>query len=1399
MTKHKKSFSALLVVMLAVALIALAISAVALDGKEELRAQMAAQRASLTASAAQSAEQPAMKAAQADRPGISATSPDNEEIQAALAAKAAEQAAIEAKLAEENARGAAKSSGGDERLEALVTNAVPNKKPYDGPPNIPNPGDQRQGGEDIATATVIPSVPYSDTGHTTGYNNDYDEVCPYTGSTAPDVVYSYACPSDMTVDISLCNGGTDYDTKLYLYQDSYTPGAPYACNDDACPGYISEILGLALYGGHTYYIVIDGYGGSYGNYEMTISAFVPCVVECPTGGIDEGEPCIGDDEEDVTNGGCNSVPPVFGSIECGETICGEWNTYLYTGLSYRDTDWYTFTLTQYSIVTITAVGEFPLVTGFLEQLVPGGGWDCGNFTGYIAPYATGDPCDTVVVSQIMAAGDYAIFVGGTVYSGYDCSLGPFDYTVSVTCEPITEGACCYDDGSCVPDMEEAACYTSGGSSWLGGLSCDPNPCPQEGDNCENPIKVELPTRSPWDDLNQTTCGRGNDYDATCLGYYDGGEDIIYEITVLSPIQVDITLDPKGTTWTGFAIATDCPPTSCLTMHTSSAGDPHGVTCVPLDPGVYYLMVDTWPSPDCIPDFDLHITPSQDCEQIENDFCADATPIGEVVDLPFTTDGATFDGPGGCQTSANIWYCYTASETGAAVISLCGSSYDTKMAVYDGCQCWGTMLACNDDACGLQSEAVVPVTSGSHYLIEVGGYGTNVGPGILNIYFQQPCELECPPGAFMEPEDCGDDTNGGCNMPVPAFTPIECGQTVCGTIWADLGTRDTDWYELVLTEANLVTWTGEACFPFVIGFVDTSDCNLAGSLSPYATGDPETVISCSRICGPGVYWLFASHQDFYDQPCGLDNDYWCEVTCEVVTEGACCYDDGSCVPGMEEAACYTSGGTSWLGGQGCSPNLCPQPPYECPPGATMEPEDCGDDTNGGCNSVPPVFGEISCGETICAEAWADADYRDTDWFTLVIDENMHLIITGKGGFPLQVLLIGSTGDCGSYSVMSYFQVAPGIEGTIDIIVAPGIYWVWGGTMDFSGYPCATGPWKYHVKVECEPVGAIYCPASGGGWEYICNVAVGDINNPSGYVGYEDYTALSTTMDIGTGYTITVDNCNSWSSDVCGTWVDWNQDMDFDDANEYIPMTGVGGGVDQFTGTITPPPDALPGPTRMRTRIVDSSVDPLGPCGSTSYGEVEDYTVNVGGEVPPTYLFEPDPVLVLYKYAIPPMGGAIYLSSDALGGDPNDVTDVSLQVEGCSVCNPCTFEVIPGGYGELTGDVLKITFNIADYITCEEENGLVFDQIDSFFDVFFDVGSGSFSGKVVMIGHTSGDLNLDGKVNIGDLTYLVNYLFRSGPAPQVMELADMNASGSVNVADVTYLVNYLFRGGPAPIRP
>jgi hypothetical protein len=55
---------------------------------------------------------------------------------------------------------------------------------------------------------------------------------------------------------------------------------------------------------------------------------------------------------------------------------------------------------------------------------------------------------------------------------------------------------------------------------------------------------------------------------------------------------------------------------------------------------------------------------------------------------------------------------------------------------------------------------------------------------------------------------------------------------------------------------------------------------------------------------------------------------------------------------------------------------------------------------------------------------------------------------------------------------------------------------------------------------------------------------------------------------------------------------------------------------------------------------------------------------------------------------------------------------------------------------------------------------------------------------------------GSINVSDLSYLVDYLFRAGSPPPCEEESDVNAEGGVNVSDLAYLIDFLFRGGPPP---
>ena len=173
------------------------------------------------------------------------------------------------------------------------------------------------------------------------------------------------------------------------------------------------------------------------------------------------------------------------------------------------------------------------------------------------------------------------------------------------------------------------------------------------------------------------------------------------------------------------------------------------------------------------------------------------------------------------------------------------------------------------------------------------------------------------------------------------------------------------------------------------------------------------------------------------------------------------------------------------------------------------------------------------------------------------------------------------------------------------------------------------------------------------DYITNVTFNTINNSSGQEGsesYGDYTAISTDVVKEETYTLTVTFWSEgmWTEHV-KAWIDWNQDEIFDDSTEGYDL---GDGIDATLSIdITVPADAESGSTRLRV-IEQYNSDPE-PCDphSTTYGETEDYTINVQNNVTENWLTINDSSAV---------SGTIMPSAYenlTIGFDTTDLTDSS----------------------------------------------------------------------------------------------------------------------------------------------
>jgi len=121
-------------------------------------------------------------------------------------------------------------------------------------------------------------------------------------------------------------------------------------------------------------------------------------------------------------------------------------------------------------------------------------------------------------------------------------------------------------------------------------------------------------------------------------------------------------------------------------------------------------------------------------------------------------------------------------------------------------------------------------------------------------------------------------------------------------------------------------------------------------------------------------------------------------------------------------------------------------------------------------------------------------------------------------------------------------------------------------------------------------------------------------------YQDFTSISTDIDRGSNYDITVNvNSNGNYYYINKVWIDWNQNCSFADPGEEYNLGTAENVVDVATSnsplTISVPNDAVLGMTRMRVGMKYSPVgsNELSPCDTSFFGQVEDYTVNVIGSL------------------------------------------------------------------------------------------------------------------------------------------------------------------------------------------
>lgn len=174
---------------------------------------------------------------------------------------------------------------------------------------------------------------------------------------------------------------------------------------------------------------------------------------------------------------------------------------------------------------------------------------------------------------------------------------------------------------------------------------------------------------------------------------------------------------------------------------------------------------------------------------------------------------------------------------------------------------------------------------------------------------------------------------------------------------------------------------------------------------------------------------------------------------------------------------------------------------------------------------------------------------------------------------------------------------------------------------------------------------YCTSQGNNVadEKIGNVTFAGINNTSsGGTGYTDFTSVSANVTRGTAYTISI--TPSWTataySEGYAVFIDYNQNGSFTDSGEQV-WTKAASTTTPVTGSITIPATASLGATRMRVSMKYNAIPTA--CEAFSYGQVEDYTINIvsaGKETP-----DSTPVTAMALYPNPVKGNSLNISGIA----------------------------------------------------------------------------------------------------------------------------------------------------------